>query len=216
MHHFNTWVCSYAIVYRNGAVCRGEPPLRPYTHQRVFRGAHKWTIPIFAKQGKSKFTKTPKLPPLLLARTAFPLESFLPACRYSGCCRDAEKVNDSHSFCIMATIDIIRRSDGRTYYPCGRSPIIPTNPKAGTETSGNTIKWNEKTRVTTLIVPRMNPVDIDKWSPQPNLRQYSGPTTYERPPFGKLKVDALAAARKSPPVPTCPPGVPPDRGLCGS
>ena len=95
----------------------------------------------------------------------------------------------------MSALGIIRHSDGRMVYPCGGSPIPPTNPKAGTPTSGNTVVWNSKTRQSTLLVPRQNPVIVDTWSPQSHLRTYSGPVTYAKPPFRQAATDIITAAR---------------------
>ena len=126
---------------------------------------------------------------------------------------DAEKEGVSLTFNGMATISVIRHSDGRTYYPCGTSPYPPTNPKAGTPTSGNTVVWNGRTRATTLVVPRQNPVNIDTWSPQSHLRNYTGPVTYGKPPFREAVVDSVAVAKKNQPAP-CPPTVSPQ--ACGT
>ena len=95
----------------------------------------------------------------------------------------------------MTAIDMIRHSDGRIYYQCGTSPIPPTNPKAGSPTSGNTVIWNGRTRITTLIVPRQNPVNVDSWSPKSSLRNYSGPVTYTKPPFQRTVTDTLTARK---------------------
>ena len=80
-------------------------------------------------------------------------------------------------------MDVIRHSNGYTYYKYGTSTNPPTNPKAGSPTLGNTVLWNSGTRAVTLVVPRRNPVDVDSWLPQSHLRTYSGPTTYEKPPM---------------------------------
>ena len=81
----------------------------------------------------------------------------------------------------MITIDVIRHSDGRTFYRNGSSPIAPTNPRTGPPTLSNTVIWSGKTRVTSVIIPRQNPVNLDTWESQSRLRTYSGPVTYERP-----------------------------------
>jgi len=116
---------------------------------------------------------------------------------------------------MTATINVIRRSDGRTYYPCGSQALPPTNPKAGTPTSGNTVLWNGRTRVVTLVVPRQNPVNVDTWSPQSRLRTYSGPVTYEKPPFRQAQAaaDSIAFARKNTASNPCAPAPPPN--YCG-
>jgi len=91
----------------------------------------------------------------------------------------------------MTALNVIRYSDGRTYYPCGRSAIPPTNPKVGPPALSNTVLWNGRTRIATLVIPRQNPVNIDSWAPQSHLRSYSGPVTYEKPPFRQLAMDTV-------------------------
>lgn len=54
----------------------------------------------------------------------------------------------------MAVINAVRYSDGRTVYNCRNSPYAPTNPKAGTPFSGNTVVWDANTRAATVFVPR--------------------------------------------------------------
>ena len=109
--------------------------------------------------------------------------------------------------CVMATIDMIRLPDGRTIYPCGTLAYPPTNPKAGSATGGNTIIWNGRTRQTTLNVPRQNPVNIDTWTPQANIR-YTGPkapTTYQKPQPLRSDAETAAAVRRIPVNNPCPP-----------
>jgi hypothetical protein len=91
-------------------------------------------------------------------------------------------VNDFSAWSlIMTTINVIRYADGRTYYNCQNPSRPPTNPKAGTTTSGNTLIWNGRTRETTLIVPRQNPVDVNQWTPSSS--PFSQPTTNEVLPY---------------------------------
>jgi hypothetical protein len=109
----------------------------------------------------------------------------------------------------MTVINVIRYPDGRTIYPCGVSPFPPTNPKLG-QSQGNTVTWNENTRVKTVIVPRQNPVNLDAWAPKSNIR-YTGPTTYAKPT--RVAVASPAAGRTAPASSPCPPKVGPE--LCG-
>ena len=118
------------------------------------------------------------------------LESFLPAHRFSGFRSDAEKNR------MTAINNIIRGPDGRFLFRCG-TPPPPTNPKAGPPASGNTVIWNERTRVSSLVIPRQNSVNLDTWAPQSHLRTYSGPVTYAKPPFRQAVTDTIAATRKS-------------------
>lgn len=83
---------------------------------------------------------------------------------------------------MAATIDVVRHSDGKTYYARGASATPRTNPKRGID-AGNTLIWNGRTRVSTLIIPRQNPVDVDSWTPRSRSYSYSVPVTYEKPPF---------------------------------
>jgi len=118
------------------------------------------------------------------------LESFLPIHRWSGLHSDAEESS-------MAIHGVIQHSNGRVIYPCGSLTKPPTNPKAGSPTSGNTVVWSSRTRATTLMVPRQNPVNVDTWSPQSKLRTYSGPITYTKPPFRQAATDIITAARNN-------------------
>ena len=117
-------------------------------------------------------------------------------------------------FRSMATIEMIRLSDGRTLYPCGLTERMPTNPKAGTPTSGNTLNWNGRTRQTTLLVPRQNPVNIDSWSPQSGLRYTGQPAVYSKPQPLRAAADASATARRTPIASPCPVVPPKGQSLC--
>ena len=141
------------------------------------------------------------------------LKPLLSACRFRTLFQNAEGENDSSLFRSMATIDMIRRSDGRTYYPCGTLPYPPTNPKAGTPTSGNTVIWSERTHRTTLVVPRINPVNVDSWSPRSSRSNYSGPVTYSKPP--RPGVNSASDVRKQAPNDSCPPVTLDGKALCG-
>ena len=113
-------------------------------------------------------------------------------------------------------IDMIHRSDGRTLYPCGaRAYPPPTNPKAGTPTSGNTLIWNERNRQTTLVVPRQNPVNIDSWLPQSSTRSRFTPSTYQKPQALRAAAESAAASRRTPLSPSCPSVLPNGQTLCG-
>jgi hypothetical protein len=54
----------------------------------------------------------------------------------------------------MTVINVVQYSSGRTVYNCNNPSYPPTNPKAGTPFSGNTVVWNAKTRETSVVVPR--------------------------------------------------------------
>lgn len=138
---------------------------------------------------KSSFSKE--------GRVSISLKSFLPAHYFSWFGSDADKESGSQNSDKMAAIDLIRYSDGRVLYQCGTSPIPPTNPKAGSPASGNTIIWNGRTRVSSLIIPRQNPVNLDTWAPQSSSRTYSGPVTYSKPPFRQSVADSITARKNS-------------------
>gem|GEM_PF-4254362 len=81
----------------------------------------------------------------------------------------------------MAAINVIRHSNGQAVYPCGTPTAPRTNPKMGDPAYANTIHWNGRTRVTTLIVPRENAVRVDTWTPQSSIR--ANTVTYQKPPI---------------------------------
>ena len=139
---------------------------------------------------------TALLPRIDFTRSLFQLIAF--RCRKKECLSKFQR---------MTAINVIRHSDGRTFFRCGASPIPPTNPRKGPPTSLNTVVWSERTRVTTLIIPRQNGVNLDTWSPQSNLRTYSGPVTYAKPPFRQGIIDPTAI-RKSSINDPCPPRLP--------
>ncbi|MDR0326738.1 MAG: hypothetical protein LBI05_00425 [Planctomycetaceae bacterium] len=114
----------------------------------------------------------------------------------------------------MATLDVIRSTDGRTLYPCGTWPYPPTNPKAGSPTGGNTVIWNARTRQATLVTPRQNLVNPDLWTPAPRTPSSYVPTVYQKPQ--PLRAAYLAATtRKTAPPDPCPPVAPGMKALCG-
>lgn len=102
----------------------------------------------------------------------------------------------------MATINVIRSSDGRTLYPCGTTAYPPTNPKMGIK-QGNTVTWSERTRITTIIIPRQNPVNIDSWSPKSSIPNTS-PVTYPNP-SARVAIASPAGGRKAVIINPCPP-----------
>jgi hypothetical protein len=81
----------------------------------------------------------------------------------------------------MTTINVIRYADGRTIYDSRNPAYPPTNPKLGLK--GNTVYWNERTRETTVVVPRQQKDYFSQTSTKSTSRYFQTlPTTQERLP----------------------------------
>jgi hypothetical protein len=82
---------------------------------------------------------------------------------------------------IMTTINVTRYANGRTIYDCRNSAYPPTNPRLGLK--GNTVYWNERTRETTVVVPRQQEDYFSQSATQLTSRYFQKlPTTQERLP----------------------------------
>ncbi|MDR0335714.1 MAG: hypothetical protein LBI18_01345 [Planctomycetaceae bacterium] len=81
----------------------------------------------------------------------------------------------------MTTINVIRYADGRTIYNCKNPAYPPTNPKFGLE--GNTVYWNERTRETSVVIPRQQDEYFSQTSPKITPSYFlTQPTTQEKFP----------------------------------
>jgi hypothetical protein len=81
----------------------------------------------------------------------------------------------------MTTINVIRYADGRTIYNCRNPAYPPTNPRLGLK--GNTVYWNERTRETTVVVPRQQEDYFSQTTTKSIPRYFQTlPTTQERLP----------------------------------
>jgi hypothetical protein len=82
---------------------------------------------------------------------------------------------------IMTTINVIRYADGRTLYNCKNPAYPPTNPRFGLK--GNTVYWNERSRETTVVVPRQQEDYFSQTSTKLTSRYFlTLPTTREKLP----------------------------------
>ncbi|MDR1140285.1 MAG: hypothetical protein LBL62_01240 [Planctomycetaceae bacterium] len=82
----------------------------------------------------------------------------------------------------MTVINVVRYADGRTIYNCKNPAYPPTNPKLGL--NGNTVYWNERTRETTVVVPRQQDEYFSQTSTKLTPSYFlTQPTTQEKFPF---------------------------------
>jgi hypothetical protein len=89
----------------------------------------------------------------------------------------------------MTSINVIRYTDGRTIYNCKNPAYPPTNPKISPE--NNTVYWNERTRETTVVVPRQQ----DEYFSQTSAK--STPRYFLDQPKTQEKLPAITARSQS-------------------
>ena len=161
------WHCTVRI-------CGSQDIRRVLTSSRMFK-SEKSNLQHAKSFTKTRLTlKTKRMQHIPQNRFHSPASAeFLRKCRM----REENKLS-----AIMTSINVIRNSAGRTFFPCNSQTFAPTNPRAGTPTSGNTVRWSSTTRVVSLTVPRQNPVNIAAWTPQSGFRSHSSPITYPKPP----------------------------------
>ncbi|MDR3196668.1 MAG: hypothetical protein LBU34_02265 [Planctomycetaceae bacterium] len=89
----------------------------------------------------------------------------------------------------MTAINVVRYADGRTIYNCKNPAYPPTNPKSGLK--GNTVYWNERTRETTVVIPRQQ----DEYFSQISVK--STPSYFLTVPATREKLPAITAGSPS-------------------